>query len=412
MKPYKRNAIAPLLSSSASKIVALLLIAFGVMAEAQAQLKVSVMPSHSQSANYGKAAINQAITVWGRTWGGTGAQTYVLDFGDGTATATGSVTNANEISASHTYTTGGLKTFTLTVTDSTATSVSRSGVLRVLTTPTHDDRVAMAIEKGLLYLYRNQLRTTVAGIPVCYWYSSNGGEYTAGASGSTVMSFAENGHLATNNQVDDIYADTVLRGVYYILSQGRAMAISAQTDGNPDTNGNGRGIYYPDQIAYAHGFQTMALLNAYATVADAQAATVPSGLWLGGGTAPATVKDFVTDALDQLYWCQGDSGYKGWHYATTTASSGGGGMDGSTHQWPIIAMLTAKERWGFTLPAWVVNNATSVIISGTASSGTYAGGFGYSGPSNWNNCAKTGGLWSATTLLEKISDRMQMPTLP
>jgi PKD repeat protein len=382
------------------------------MAEAQAQLKVSVMPSHSQSANYGKAAINQAITVWGRTWGGTGAQTYVLDFGDGTATATGSVTNANEISASHTYTTGGLKTFTLTVTDSTATSVSRSGVLRVLTTPTHDDRVAMAIEKGLLYLYRNQLRTTVAGIPVCYWYSSNGGEYTAGASGSTVMSFAENGHLATNNQVDDIYADTVLRGVYYILSQGRAMAISAQTDGNPDTNGNGRGIYYPDQIAYAHGFQTMALLNAYATVADAQAATVPSGLWLGGGTAPATVKDFVTDALDQLYWCQGDSGYKGWHYATTTASSGGGGMDGSTHQWPIIAMLTAKERWGFTLPAWVVNNATSVIISGTASSGTYAGGFGYSGPSNWNNCAKTGGLWSATTLLEKISDRMQMPTLP
>jgi hypothetical protein len=70
MKRHKRNAIAPLLSSSASKIVALLLIAFGVMAEAQAQLKVSVMPSHSQSANYGKAAINEAITVWGRTWGG------------------------------------------------------------------------------------------------------------------------------------------------------------------------------------------------------------------------------------------------------------------------------------------------------------------------------------------------------
>ncbi len=66
-------------------------------------------------------------------------------------------------------------------------------------------------------------------------------------------------------------------------------------------------------------------------------------------------------------------------------------MDGSTHQWPIIAMLSAKERWDFVIPAWVVNNATSVIVNGSASTGAYAGGFGYSNNNHWNNCAKTGG---------------------
>ena len=228
MKPYKRNAIAPLLSSSASKIVALLLIAFGVMADAQAQLKVSVMPSHSQSANYGKAAINQAITVWGRTWGGTGAQTYVLDFGDGTATATGSVTNANYIGASHVYTTGGLKTFTLTVTDSTATSVSRSGVIRVIAGPVHADRVHMAIEKGLLNLYQNY---TVVDVDRIYWYNplsaGHTTDYGAGATSSAILAFEENDHLPGENDVEEIYAETIRRGLNTFLRK-RQLITSAQ----------------------------------------------------------------------------------------------------------------------------------------------------------------------------------------
>jgi hypothetical protein len=174
-------------------------------------------------------------------------------------------------------------------------------------------------------------------------------------------------------------------------------------------NDNGRGIYFNlsgGHAAYSSPFCGMAIILAKRNAAEASASTIPYGPFAG-----VNYLTFVQDLVDQMHWTQGDGTYRGgFGYSVTTASQSR--FDGSSQQWPALMLLAAEERLGIHTPTWWLDNAASVIISGTASSGTYAGGFGYSGPSNWNNCAKTGGLWSATTLLEKISDRMQMPTLP
>ena len=75
-----------------------------------------------------------------------------------------------------------------------------------------------------------------------------------------------------------------------------------------------------------------------------------------------------------------------------TSNSGGSGYDGSTHQWPNISILSAKERWGITPPAWVISRSMNCYINLTDNTGgIYDGGLGYSTRTSWRNCAKTGG---------------------
>ena len=378
-----------------------------------AALSVSMMPSFTQSPTYANAKLNDAtFQVWGRVIGGSGTYTtYSIDFGDGSAVVTGNVNNGattfqiggpDFLQATHAFTTGGSKTVKLTVSDSAGATATGTAVVRVLVSPTHDDNVNMAIEKGLIYLYRNQGRVASGANQVSYWYQ-NGGEAGNAAAAAAVLSFAENGHLASNDPIADVYTETVKRGIYYIVTRGRNMAISAQAGGNPDLNGNGRGIYFDDTQSYPHGFQVAALVNAFPNLATAAAATIPAGLWQGGGIVPATFKDFVEDALEQLYYNQGDTGFKGWHYSMNVADSGGGAFDGSTHQWPNIAILSAKERWGETPPQWVINNSVFAYQQGTDhSGGTFDGGVGYSGNNSWRNVAKTSGSLVGYALAGKL----------
>jgi len=395
MNIAKRSLITPILRSFGLKLVALTLAAFGVMSEAQAQLKVSVMPSHSQSSSYAKVGLNEAINVWGRTWGGTGAQTYTLDFGDGTAPATGSVTNANYIGASHVYTTGGLKTFTLTVTDSTSTSVSRSGVIRVIAAPVHADRVHMAIEKGLLNLYQNY---TVVDASRIYWINpispGNTTDYGVGATAAAILAFEENDHLPGEDDVEEIYAETLRRGLNTFFAQATPFNIGAaqHSDGiamrDTDMNDNGRGIYFTlsgGHAAYSNPFAGMAIILAKRNAAEASASTIPYGPFAG-----VNYLTFVQDLADQLHWTQGDGSYRGgFGYEVTTASQGR--FDGSSQQWPALMLLAAEERLGVHTPQWWLDNA-AYGFSALTSSAPNAGGIAYySANDGWTNTAKTGG---------------------
>lgn len=289
----------------------------------------------------------------------------------------------------HTYTTGGSKTVTLTVTDSAGNTASRSSVIRVLQSPTHDERVNMAIEKGLIYLYRTQVRQ---GAPLRSYWTSDDNQNGNAATGAALMSFAENGHLASNDPVADVYAETVQRGIYQIVSLGRNQALSPQADGDPNANGHGRGINFsPNYVVYDSSIMLMGVINAFPDAATATATAIPAGLWVGGGTAPANFHDFVADGLQCFYWCQADSGLKGWWYQTNMSSQGG--VDGSTHQWPGVAILTAKERWGLVSPAWVVQNSTDAFVGlqHLATGDSVDGGVGYGSNGSWRNSAKTGG---------------------
>jgi len=72
-------AVPTLKSRGLRRAVVLGVLAFASLAaplSAQSILKVSVMPSNSQSSSYAKAGLNETIAIWGRTWGGIGALTY------------------------------------------------------------------------------------------------------------------------------------------------------------------------------------------------------------------------------------------------------------------------------------------------------------------------------------------------
>lgn len=349
---------------------------------ASAQVKVAVMPSYSQSQNYGNVAINEAVTVWGRTWGGTAPYNYTLDFGDGSAAASGTASDPKFISASHTYASAGLKTVTLTVTDSASNTKSKTATLRVLLTPTHQERVNMAIEKGLLYLYQNQ---TLPGGEKAYWDGT--GEYPMGSNGAALLAFEENGHLPGNDYESDVYAETVQRGINYIASLGVAYTISNQPAGNPDTNGNGRGIYLNGSglnQMYPHAFAAAAIVGAYPDAASAQAALIPGGMGTFSGTS---FYSFAVDMMDQMMFCQNDSPSVGWFYTINTANNGASN-DGSIDQWPNIVFTLARDRWNFAVPAWVTTNSVAAFKALQNANGAC----GYGNNSQWLNVAKTAGM--------------------
>lgn len=357
-------------------------------------LWVAIMPSFNQSVTYANAAVNEPIRVWGRAWNGTAPYNAVLDYGDGTPQLVQNgltATAAKNIGANHTYTTGGSKTVTLTVTDAAGRTYSRQAVIRVLLSPTHNDRINMAIEKALLHLYNRQ---TQKGTLQTWWWADDSHEYRIGTAGSILLAFEENGHLATNDYEQDIYAETVMRGVNWLVARAGPLNIGLQNGQNPDSNGNNRGVVFPGpggigSHVYAHSLATMGVTMAFPNAVAAAASLVPAGLSNPNGQTYFTGASYYTlviDALDLLNWNQSDdAAWKGWRYSMVTADSGD--ADGSTNQWPNMAYLFAEERYGYVPMQWVINNSVVAYQSVQNANGA----IGYNNSNHWLNNGKTGG---------------------
>ncbi len=242
----------------------------------------------------------------------------------------------------------------------------------------------MAIEKGLLFLYRKQI---VKNALQTYWWADATHEYYIGAASAAVLSFAENGHLASNNYEQDIYAETVLRGVNWLAARAGYVNISTTVAGqNPDVNGDGKGIAIPGSgighHMYAHCFATMASIMAFPNAQIAGNMTIPAAV--NPSLAGLSYYNYAINALDMLNYSQSE-GWGGWHYDLITSSSGN--PDGSTHQWPNLAYLFAKDRWGYTPLPWVVSRSVTAMKNLQNANG----GVGYGNNSSWLTAGKTGG---------------------
>ena len=378
---------------------AVALLAALTMAEsAVAQLKVAVMPSFNQNQTYGNAELGEPIAVWGRAWGGTAPYTYTLDAGDGAGpSASAAVADPKFIGGDVTYASTGTKTMTLTVTDANNDSVSRSAAIRVFLNPDHDVETNIAIEHGLLYLYKVHVRS---GSQV-YWnlVSSNSAEYQLGTVGFATLAFEENGHKPGNDFEEDIYAEMVDGGINRILELSSARtthgtsSFQDHSDGiavrNVDyLNGNGFGahLWAGGHATYVNGICGLALALSRDSAADAQAAMIGAGPFAG-----LSVYTVMQDLTEQLSFAQGDGTSRGgWVYSVTTANSG---RDASTQQWPCLFFRGAIDVHGIEPAQWVKDN----IDVGFQALQNANGGLGYRNNSSWINSGKTGGAlvgWS------------------
>ena len=378
---------------------------------AQRIFKVAVMPSYAQGVKYGKVLLGSARNVWGKVWGGVAPYTYEIDYGDGTS-ATGSVTDVNYIQTNKTYATSGTKRFTLKVIDASGHVTARSGTIRVLPYQSTADRVDMASEKGLVYLYRNTVVSGIDAANMLYWQwgtNAENSEYNIGTTGASLLAFAENEHLPSEDAVEEIYAPLTVKTRNYLLYYAAEANITDHTDGiavrDSDSNNNGKGVYFPgsgSHFTYSSNQAAIAIIMTVKSAAEAQGMQVPYGPLAN----TRTYYELVRDVCDQLLWSQGDGAVRGaYGYQLNTTSQN---YDGSTMQWPSLALGAARDRLGITMPDWFNDNAAYGFQYLTDAT---TGGVGYGSSSSWRNLAKTGGAMAALSFGGRyVDDNTQATT--
>jgi len=318
--------------------------------------------------------VGREITIWGNVhWGDVSAGNYEWDLGDGTILP-GTVTDARYIAVTHTYTTGGIKTATLTVTDDDGLIDVDQTTIDVIPIVDKQQRINAAIEDGLRWLYLNQ---NASG----WWYSSSD-DYGMGSTGLAVLAYEENAHHGNDDPDEDIYAETVQLGLDWILNTyGRTVPIGMQYVGDPDTDGDGIGIYFSDwPRAYENGIAILAIA----------ASNQPDRIVDSGTLVGMTYYDIMEDAMNCIAWSQADSTagvYRGgWRYNAYSANNYGD-SDNSAVQWPVLALEAIEKNMPpIQTPEWVKNELAYWL----AYSQSADGGFGYTYAGYWDNNVKTG----------------------
>jgi hypothetical protein len=303
------------------------------------------------------------LSVWGNVvWGVSTSGTYVWNFGDGSANATGPVTNARDIAVAHTYAIAGTYYATLTVTDGDGLSGLAQVRIDVLPALTNQAKINLAIELGLKYLYLTQ-------------QGSGGWAGEPAPSALSVLAFENHGHQPISSDTD-IYKSTVVNGLNYLFTTLIYRPASSYTypgapyNYNPDVNGDGAivGQYNPscgDESFYPHGMIMMAIAASGAydknypkndTVHNPALNLMVPNSSAYGNIAGWTYYKVLDNMMEFAAWAQVDPQYGffrgGWRYCPSNSSTGCTDADNSVGQWPVIG-LEAAELWGIVAPAWV-----------------------------------------------------------
>ena len=192
----------------------------------------------------------KAVRLKGTTDQQGAAIQYQWEFGDGTVGAPQSVADGHVLEASHTYSgpVGQVWTARLTVTNtSTGESASRPYYVE-MKARTLEAEANVAIDEGLWYLHKTQYRTPAGCTDCGNW--QGGGAASLGYHGVTaanINAFFVNGHQESADS-NNPYAETVRRGMRFLLTQLGARSIGLQPDlvnggtYSPDTLANGIGL--------------------------------------------------------------------------------------------------------------------------------------------------------------------------
>jgi len=347
------------------------------------QLRVNMMPSYYSSVTYANFILNEQDFVWGNATGGSTPYNYHIDFGDGNVDS-GTTNDGHFIGIAHAYLNAGIKTATLLVVDNDGNRDSDVAVIKVFASPTKTIRVNNAIERGLIFLYKNQY-------PDGHWYDVS--NYKA-STGGALLCFEENGHKPNNDQTVDIYSEFVRKGLNWLFSGASTMSISVQTAGNPDTDGDGIGAFL-DANTYANGISSLAVIGAHTLATEAKSDTIRVGALTG-----ETYYDYAVDMVDQWAFSQSEGvppSRGGWRYSVNTSTAD---QDNSTTQWATLDMEAAENSWGISVPSFV----KSELLYTLQATQNANGGFGYNDNYGWVNITKTAAAIGSYAFLGYTAD--------
>ncbi|HVV81431.1 MAG TPA: HYR domain-containing protein [Kofleriaceae bacterium] len=341
----------------------------------------------------------------------TGTNSYMWDFGDGSAATawTNMVDGANAVvttygtrtaynlGVAHTYTGAVGQTFiaTLSVRNSANLSDVKTAIYRVqikdssalpaaapynLDTNKMDVLIDMAVDRGLWYLHTTMNHATYADSspgwnqPYGYW-TANAGTCTA------LDAFELHGSKPNKDFATDPYVEDSQRALNYILANSQTIGIANQTAGNPDYNRNGTGVVLTSYAILGSNDETY--VAGICGVAVASSGTPTRQALVGAATyvRGRTLKDITQDMAEYFAWGQSEPGnsYRGgWLYQHNS-----GGADGSTNQWPLLAMAAAEDNMAIKTPAFVRTEAPYFMAyTRHTALDSYNGGWGYTGPSD------------------------------
>lgn len=374
--------------------------------------------------------------VWGTTTLPNGS-TYAFHFDDGSADATGTVSNNQSyLVVTHQFQNSGTLHATLTVQNGATTEVANV-TLQVFNPASMTAEqlrglnINRAIQDGLRYLWQAQSNRQGG------FQTSNqtnwGGAHPQVWAALIVAAFQNHGYILPNNQ-------TPATGVYqkYVVERGlnylgvNLSTFSTSLQGSPatnepcvgtDTNGNPIGpspctaFFLNDNPGYA----TSIAIQPFAGSQALQRKFASSGL--NANIQGKSYGEVLQRLIIGLAWGQGDApslnGRGGWHYSFNDSTT-----DGSTIGWNMVALLDAAAA-GATIPGFVQSEfAGFAFPRGINNDGTFdysengdkntAGGVGpdmaragvglqamfYAGDNTLVNAAKTSIInrWSGTAL--------------
>ena len=289
--------------------------------------------------------------------------TYYWDFGDGTQSGPQTISNPDNLAATHTYVAGPGSLFIARLHVTDLAGETSSDEYRILVKEkTLDVEINKAIDDGLWWLYKQKEATG----SYYRWNNVRYGNHYANSTASAVQAFEINGHLETGDPDEDPYVEIVRGGLDYLLTTLRTYNLSLQDGEDPDSNGNGIGLAVNSNRAI---YETGAVMDAFV------ASGTPDAIARAGGAnvVGRRYQDIVQDMVDAYAWGQDDAGADrgGWRYNWNSDA------DNSASQWAAIGMIAAERYFGCTVPQWVKDRNDSWLNN----SYNAAGYFGYTGRS-------------------------------
>jgi hypothetical protein len=251
-----------------------------------------------------------------------------------------------------------------------------SSICGTVTAATPSD-INEVIEDGVAWLAAQQNSSTG------HWQD---GGYTAGPTGLALIALQERAFELGYTPFDPCYPykQNVEKGLAYLFSQISVISISNQPHGNPDTDGDGKGVYVKAQAeTYDTGIAMMAIA---ASRAPNRVVNSP-----GSDVNGWTYKEVLVDMVDYMAFGQYDyeGSRGGWGYIANI------GADNSNSGYAVSGLGFAEScAYGFNcaVPQFVKNELKIWIDYIQTDGGFDDGGSGYADPGSMVNILKTGNL--------------------